>query len=132
VTTAATKTQTQAPALSDDAKKTNDKLDQQYGWVGPGEGYVLGDASLVFKDGVPFTGFFIARDDKTNRVIIGKVKVTPKKAGAGWTLIVSPNSPLYDASGKWGVTKSLQIPAVAGAGQGKTNTGAADQKPADQ
>jgi Domain of unknown function (DUF4157) len=128
VNSAATKTQNQAPPLSDEAKKTNDQLDQKYDWVGPGEGYVFGDASVVFKDGVPFNAFFVARDDKTKRVLLGKVKVTPKKAGAGWTLIVSPNSPLYDASGQWGVTKRLELPAIAGAGQGKTE----DKKPAGQ
>jgi hypothetical protein len=130
VNSAATKTQAKPPALSDEAKKTDNKLDQQYDWVGPGEAYLFSDASVVYKEGVPFTAFLIGRDDKTNRVFLGKVKITPKKAGAGWTLIVSPGSGLYDASGQWGVTKRLEVPAIAGSGEGKKDNQA--KKAADQ
>jgi hypothetical protein len=128
--TAAQKTQTHAAPLSPADQKRNDNLEKKFSWIGPGDAYIF-EASkghTVFKEGVAFTGFFMSRDPETKRIIMGNVKVTPKKASGGWILTVAAGTQLYDVAGSWGVSKTLDMPAVAGAGM--ANTGAPAAKPA--
>ncbi len=125
----ATKTQKPGASLSAEAKKTDAKLEDKFGWVQAGQTFVGGPADLVFQEGVPFNATLISRDPTSHRIVIGHVKVTPKRGGAGWVLVVSGGAPLYDASGQWGTTKASEVPAFAGAGEGKAKTTPAKANP---
>jgi hypothetical protein len=98
--------------------KTEADLEKKIGRrVKVGETRIAGPRDIVCASGKPFSGFIYGRDSEGS-LFIGRGPITPRLVDGAWRLEVQAGIQLFGAAGAYGATKSLTIPAFAGACQG--------------